>query len=52
MAGKRHTAEQIINKLRDELLNGEVLYSLMEAKVLIERWREHYSTMRPHLSLG
>jgi hypothetical protein len=29
--------------LRDELLNGEIFYSLKEAKVLIERWREQYN---------
>lgn len=25
---------------------------LREAKVLIERWREHYNRVRPHSSLG
>lgn len=39
-------------KLRDELLNVEVFYSLAEAKVLIEAWRRHYNTRRPHSSLG
>ena len=39
-------------KLRDELLNGEIFYSLAEAKVLIEAWRRHYNTIRPHSSLG
>lgn len=39
-------------KLRDELLNGEIFYSLKEAKVLIEMWRKHYNTVRPHSSLG
>ena len=39
-------------KLRDELLNGEIFYTLLEAKVLIERWREHYNRIRPHSSLG
>ena len=38
--------------LRDELLNGEILYSLAEARVLIEAWRRHYNTVRPHNSLG
>ena len=38
--------------LRDELLNGEIFYSLAEAKVLIEAWRRHYNTIRPHSSLG
>lgn len=39
-------------RLRDELLNGEIFYSLKEAKVLIEVWRRHYNTLRPHSSLG
>ena len=38
--------------LRDELLNGEIFYSLAEARVLIEAWRRHYNTVRPHGSLG
>ena len=37
---------------RDELLNGEIFYSLKEAQVLIEQWRHHYNTARPHSSLG
>jgi transposase InsO family protein len=44
--------ESFNGKLRDELLNGEIFYSLKEAKVLIERWREHYNRIRPHSSLG
>lgn len=44
--------ESFNGKLRDELLNGEIFYSLREAKVLINRWREHYNTARPHSSLG
>jgi transposase InsO family protein len=39
-------------KLRDELLNGEIFYTLVEAKVLIERWRQHYNRVRPHSALG
>jgi transposase InsO family protein len=38
--------------MRDQFLNGEIFYSLFEAKVLIERWRVHYNTVRPHSSLG
>ena len=38
--------------LWDELLNGEIFYSLAEARVLIEAWRRHYNTVRPHSSLG
>ncbi len=39
-------------RLRDELLNGEIFYSLKEAKIIIESWRYHYNTIRPHASLG
>jgi len=44
--------ESFNGKLRDELLNGEIFYTLTEAKVLIERWRREYNTIRPHSSLG
>jgi len=39
-------------RLRDEFLNGEIFYTLQEAKVLIEAWRGHYNTRRPHSSIG
>ena len=39
-------------RLRDELLDGEIFYSLAEAKIIIESWRRHYNTVRPHGSLG
>jgi putative transposase len=38
--------------VRDELLNGEIFYTLKEAKVLVEEWRVHYNTVRPHSSPG
>ena len=44
--------ESFNGKLRDELLNGEIFYTLKEARVMIERWRVHYNTKRPHTSLG
>jgi transposase InsO family protein len=44
--------ESFNGKLRDELLNGEIMYSVKEAKVLIECWRRHYNTIRPHSALG
>lgn len=44
--------ESFNGKLRDELLNGEIFYTLAEAKVVIEGWRRHYNTLRPHSSLG
>ena len=79
MSRKRHTAEEIVARLRqvevltaqgrtvaeairsigvtevelrDELLNGEIFYTLQEAKIIIEAWRRHYNTIRPHSSLG
>jgi putative transposase len=33
-------------------LNGEIFYSLKEAKIVVEQWRKHYNTVRPHSSLG
>ncbi len=39
-------------RFRDEFLNGEVFYSLREAQILIEEWRKHYNTKRPHGALG
>ena len=44
--------ESFNGKLRDELLDGEIFYTLREAKVLIEQWRRHYNTVRPHSALG
>jgi putative transposase len=44
--------ESFNGKLRDECLNGEIFYSLKEATVVIEQWRHHYNTVRPHSSLN
>ncbi|MEK0326923.1 MAG: transposase, partial [Nitrosopumilus sp.] len=44
--------ESFNGKLRDELLNGEIFFTLKEAQVLVEQWRRHYNTIRPHSSLG
>ena len=44
--------ESFNGTLRDELLNGEIFYSLKEARILIERWRRQYNEIRPHSSLG
>ena len=44
--------ESFNGRLRDELLDRELFYTLHEAQVLIERWRVHYNTKRPHSSLG
>jgi putative transposase len=44
--------ESFNGKLRDELLNGELFYTLHEAHGLVERWRRQYNTQRPHSALG
>ena len=44
--------ESFNGKFRDELLACEAYNTLAEAKVLIEQWRVHYNTVRPHSSLG
>ena len=44
--------ESLNGKLRDELLNVELFDTLLEAKVLIERWRVEYNTVRSHSALG
>ena len=44
--------ESFNSKLRDELLNSEIFYSLAEARIVIESWRQLYNTQRPHSSLG
>ncbi len=44
--------ESFNSKIRDELLNGKIFYSLAEARVVIEAWRVHYNTVRPDSSLG
>ena len=44
--------ESFNGRFRDELLNGEIFYSLKEAQIIIEEWRKHYNTVRPHSALG
>jgi putative transposase len=44
--------ESFNGKLRDELLNGEIFDTLLEAKVLTEQWRREYNQVRPHSALG
>ena len=43
--------ESFNGKLRDELLNREIFYTLKEAQILIEQWRRYYNEIRPHSSL-
>ena len=60
-AGKPRTAGEPASGVRrcgarasgcDEPLNGEIFYTLNEAKIVIEAWRPHYNTVRPHSPLG
>jgi transposase InsO family protein len=44
--------ESFNGKMRDEFLNGEIFHSLREAQIIIERWRNHYNTKRPHSASG
>ena len=44
--------ESFNGKLRDELLNGELFFTLKEAQILIADWRRLYNGLRPHSSLG
>ena len=44
--------ESFNGKLRDELLNGEIFYTLKEAQSLVQAWRRKYNQVRPHSSLG
>ena len=45
-------SRDIAAELRDELLNGEIFYSLKEAQIVVEQWRQHYNTIRPHSAIG
>lgn len=44
--------ESLNARLWDELLAGEVFYSMTEAQFLIEQCRKHHNTKRPHSALG
>jgi putative transposase len=44
--------ESFNGKLRDECLNLEIFYSMKEARVVIDNWRRHYNTKRPHSALN
>jgi putative transposase len=48
---KMWVIESLTGRLRDELLNGKIFYTLKEARIVIESWR-HYNNIRPHSSLG
>ena len=44
--------ESFNGRLRDELLDGEIFYTLREAQIVIESWRRHYNAVRPHAAIG
>ena len=45
-------SETFISRFSDELLKREVFADLLEAKVLVDDYREHYNHNRPHSALG
>jgi putative transposase len=44
--------ETFSGKLRDEVLNGEIFDTILEARIVTEAWRKQYNTIRPHSQLG
>ena len=44
-------AESFISRVRDELLDREIFYTLKEAQVMLERFRDDYNRVRPHSGL-
>ncbi|NQS92416.1 MAG: transposase [Chloroflexi bacterium] len=44
--------ESFNGKMRDELLYGEIFYTLKEARILIEMWRKKFNTIKSHSALG
>lgn len=52
MSNKCDLPEEIIEELRDELLNREIIYTLKELGILIMQWRRGYNGVRPHSLLG
>ena len=44
--------ESFNGRLRDEILDRELFYSVKEAKVIVEDWRLEYNNHRPHSGLG
>ena len=50
--GENGYIESFNARMRDELLDGEIFYTLQEARIIIEQWRGHYLTLRPHSALN
>jgi putative transposase len=44
--------ESFNGRLRDECLNGEVFFTLTDAREKLERWRRDYNHQRPHSALA
>ena len=44
--------ESFNGRMRDECLNESVFSTLREARQIIEDWRNHYNSERPHSALG
>lgn len=44
--------ERFNGSMRDEVLNGELFNSVLEARVVIARWVDEYNSIRPHRGLG
>ena len=44
--------ESFNGTFRDNLLNGELFYSIKEARVVVGEWVKHYNHVRPHSALG
>ena len=46
------SCESFNARFRDELLNGEIFYTLKDAQIIIEEWRKHYNTKRLYSASG
>ena len=44
--------ESFNSRLRDELLDGEIFYTIREARIIVEDWRRHFNAVRPHSAIG
>jgi transposase InsO family protein len=44
--------ESFNGTFRDNLLDGEIFYSLQEVKVVVDEWVKRYNHEKPHSALG
>jgi len=44
--------ESFNGRVRDECLNGEIFFSLIDVREKLERWQRDYNQKRPHTALG